>query len=251
MRTGTLAKAKKKVNMKVFDFSNNDQNYYCFFCQGNLFAMLTWPPPPPPIYDFPARFPSELHLPDEKLGNRMHLTPGEPAQCSHAAAGRTLLCLCSGCVPVDRLSTKHKSSTKRGYCTWTGAWAHPEKVLFLLELGNVHGKPSAGKEQRAWPREDAPLLFATVLISLLDWFQKTALHWPPLHSSIKPPLFLVLSSILYVFSAQWFSFIHSGGQMSTDCAVFHPAYSCLPPCPLHGHHEQHVLTQGTSPRSAM
>lgn len=31
-----------------------------------------------------------------------------------------------------------------------------KKVLFLLGLGNVHGKPSAGKQQHAWPHHSAP-----------------------------------------------------------------------------------------------
>lgn len=121
--------------------------------------------------------------------------------------------------------------------------------------------PSAGIRQCAWKdicwegatcvaSKGCSLLFATVLISLLDWFQTTASHWLPLHSSIKAPSFPVLCNILYVFPAQGFSFFCSGGQISMDCAVFHPAYSCLPSCSLHGHHDHHILTQGTSPRSA-
>lgn len=161
-----------------------------------------------------------------------------------------LLCLCSGCVPVDWLSKPQIQCKKR--------------LLYMNRRvsSSREGVISAGIRQCAWKAicweaamcpasRGCSLLFATVLISLLDWFQTTASHWPPLHSSVKTPSFLVLSNILYVFPAQWFSFICSGGQMSTDRAVLHPVYSCVPPCPLCGHPEQHVLTQGTSPRSAM
>lgn len=67
MWTGTLAEAmqKRQGNLKAFGSSNHDQNYYCFLCHGNLlFAMLTWSF----LDHFLARFPSELHLPDESWG---------------------------------------------------------------------------------------------------------------------------------------------------------------------------------------
>lgn len=218
MWTGTLAKAGKKrqVNLKVFDFSNNDM---VFFCRGNLFAMLTLSP----HLSLPSKIPMRA------VSSRLHLTAGEPAPGSSAAArGR------SGSVPAHRPSAKRKSSAKR----------------LLYMNGSVsssgEGVISAGMRQCAWKAIwaratclDGPSCLP--LVSSPCWTGFRQLPRIGCHSTA-PQTPIVYSSFMHSLPNDAYPFVQVA-----KC----PPITLSPTLPLHGHPEQHVLTQGTSPRSAM
>lgn len=169
MWTGTLAKAGKKrqVNLKVFDFSNNDMG---FFCQGNLFVMLTLSP--------------HLSLPS-KIPMRAASSKGKQAAFdSRGTCSRQPCCsqrplwvcasrptLCKAQIQCKKAALHERECElirRRCYFCWDEAMCMESH---LLGRSNMPGRS---------------LLSATGLVSLLDWFQTTASHWLPLHSTTNP-----------------------------------------------------------------
>lgn len=104
-----------------------------------------------------------------------------------------LLCLCCALLPLcaNWLSTKPKSRAKRPLYMNRSMRASREGVI-SIGIRQCAWKAICWEAATCLASLGCSLPFATLLISLLDGVQPTASRWPPLHSSIKPPSFLIL-----------------------------------------------------------